>query len=85
MLREMTGRHYRMVAIPTLVQHLNRQVQGWAAHYRFGWYADAMRHINFYLHQRLKQHLRNRSQRPFRPPEGASYYQHFRKLGLVRL
>lgn len=84
-LRDMTGRRYRRMAIPTLVHRLNRQMRGWAAYFRYGWSADAMRHINFYLHQRLEQHLRNRSQRPFRPPEGISYYQHFRRLGLERL
>ena len=28
------------------------------------------------------QHLRRRSQRPFRPPEGSSCYDHLDKLGL---
>jgi hypothetical protein len=31
---------------------------------------------------RLKRHLRRRSQRPFRPPEGVTYYAHLQALGL---
>ena len=42
----------------------------------------AFREINTYVHERLRRHLRRRSQRPFRPPEGSSYYKHFNKLGL---
>jgi len=41
--------------------------------------------INAYVRGRLTQHLRRRSQRPFRPPEGVSYYRQIQRLGLVRL
>ena len=34
---------------------------------------------------RLVQHLRRRSQRPFRPPEGVTYYEQLQKLGLLYL
>jgi hypothetical protein len=30
-------------------------------------------------------HLRRRSQRPFRPPKGRSYYRHLKQLGLIYL
>jgi len=34
---------------------------------------------------RLIQHLQRRSQRPFRPPEGVSWYQHLPPWGLALL
>ena len=41
--------------------------------------------INSYVRDRLTQHLRRRSQRPFRPPEGVSFYQQLDRFGLLRL
>ena len=34
---------------------------------------------------RVPKHLRRRSQRPFRPPEGVTYYEQLQGFGLVRL
>ena len=45
----------------------------------------AYRNINWYVTQRMYQHLRRRSQRPFQPPEGVSLYQHLQQLGLAYL
>lgn len=84
-LRELTGRRYNMLPIPTLIARLNRQTAGWANYFRYGYPAMAMRHVNSYLFNRLRQHLRHRSQRPFRPPKGVSYYQHLQVLGLKLL
>ena len=41
---------------------------------------DNGQHLN--VRERLIRHLRRRSQRPFRPSEGTSYYQHLSNLGL---
>jgi hypothetical protein len=51
----------------------------------FGYPRRAFRDINAYVRERLTQHVRRRSQRPFRPPKGVSYYQQFQRLGLDRL
>jgi RNA-directed DNA polymerase len=45
----------------------------------------AFREINWYVRDRLVRHLGRRSQRPFRPPEGTSYHEHLKKLGLRML
>ena len=37
------------------------------------------------VRSRLEQHLRRRSQRPFRPPQGQTVVQHLDRLGLVLL
>ena len=81
-LRELTGVSQTYVPLPVLIQHLNRHLDGWANYFRFGYSRVAFRKINWYVRDRLKQHLRRRSQRPFRPPEGSSYYQHLNKMGL---
>ncbi|MSO24051.1 MAG: hypothetical protein EXQ58_12580 [Acidobacteria bacterium] len=40
---------------------------------------------NGYVRDRLTQHLKRRSHRPFRPLEGVPYYQQLHRLGLVYL
>jgi RNA-directed DNA polymerase len=72
-LKEMTGPSQCFRPIPKLIQSLNRQLDGWANYFRFGYPREAFREINSYVRDRLTQHLRRRSQRPFRPPEGSSY------------
>jgi len=81
-LKEMTGPSQCFRPIPELIESLNRQLDGWANYFRFGYPRMAFREINWYVRDRLTQHLRRRSQRPFRPPEGSSYYDHLDKLGI---
>jgi RNA-directed DNA polymerase len=84
-VREMTGASRCYLPLPELIEELNRQLDGWANYFRFGYPRQAFRSINRYVHYRLKQHLRRRSQRPFRPPEGSSYYAHLTQIGLRTL
>src|ERR1019366_9557651 len=84
-LKEMTGQNQSFLPIPKLIEGLNRQLDGWANYFRFGYPREAFREINWHVRDRLAQHLRRRSQRPFRPPEGSSYYEHLNKLGLRKL
>ena len=73
------------VPLPRLIGELNRHLQGWANYFSFGYPRQPYREINTYVRQRLTRHVRRRSQRPFRPPEGVSYYEHFQRLGLLSL
>lgn len=84
-LRAMTGPQRCYVAVMDLVAELNAHLSGWAAYYSMGYPRVAYREINGYVRQRLYRHLERRSQRPYRPPEGQSWHEHFRKLGLVYL
>jgi len=81
-VRELTGANQCCQPLPQLIQNLNRHLDGWANYFRFGYPREAFREINWYVRERLKRHLRRRSQRPFRPPEGSSYYEHLNKMGL---
>ncbi|MBU1674132.1 group II intron reverse transcriptase/maturase [Patescibacteria group bacterium] len=85
-LRSMTNTRMCFKPVPALIRDLNRHVMGWANYFgRFGYSRVAFRHINWHVRKRLTRHLRRRSQRPYRPPKGKSFYRHFADMGLVYL
>ena len=84
-LHEKTDYRQNCKPIPQLVEGLNRHLRGWKNYFDFGYPRVAFGEINTYVRDRLTQHLRRRSQRPFRPPEGVSYYKQIQRFGLVRL
>ena len=72
--------------IPKLIADVNQQLISWAAYYGHGRSRPALRHMNWFVLQRMVRHLKRRSQRPYRPPAGVSWYKHlYHQLGLVRL
>ena len=74
--------------VPTveLIAQVNRQMSGWAQYFNKGRSRPAFRDMNAFVQQRLIKHLKRRSQRPYRPPEGVSWYAHLHNnLGLERL
>ncbi len=84
-LREMTDAKQCFKPLPSLIEELNRHLKGWANYFTLGYPRAAFRRINSYVGERLTQHAQRRSQRPFRPPQGVSFYAHFQRLGLKRL
>ncbi len=84
-LRTLTGRDRCFVPLPALVDEINLHLRGWANYFRHGYPRAVFRKINHYVRYRLSRHLRRRSQRPFRPPDGVSLYKHLSSLGLVYL
>ena len=69
-----------------LIGQVNQQLRGWAAYFGNGRSRPAFRAMNWFVCQRVVKHLKRRSQRPYRPPEGVSWYDHvLNKLGLERL
>ncbi len=84
-LHEMTDSHQCFKPIPTLIGELNRHLKGWANYFSFGYPTSAYSEIERHVQGRLIQHLRRRSQRPYRPPEGESWLKHLARLGLARL
>jgi RNA-directed DNA polymerase len=84
-VKEMTGPNQCYQPLPDLIKTLNRHLDGWANYFNFGYPRQSFRDINWYVRDRLTRHLRRRSQRPFRPPEGVSYYEHLNSLGLRML
>jgi RNA-directed DNA polymerase len=84
-LRKMINSRQSHVPVPHLIEEVNQQLRGWANYFFFGYPRKAMRMVNWYVRSRLTKHLRRRSQRPFRPPRGRSFYRHFQQLGLIYL
>jgi RNA-directed DNA polymerase len=84
-LHEMTDHRQCYKPIPQLIEELNRHLKGWKNYFDFGYPRQAFREINSYVRYRLTQHLRRRSQRPYRPPEGVSFYEQIQRLGLENL
>ena len=65
-----------------LFAELNRHLKVWGNYFSFGYPRAAYGRINSYVRERLFSHLRRRSQRPFRPPDGVSYNAQFARMGL---
>lgn len=84
-LRELISRHQNHVPVPSLISKINRQLDGWARYFSFGYPRKEMRRMNWFVQARLIKHLKRRSQRPFRPPEGRRFYKHLKYMGLIYL
>src|ERR1035437_3021997 len=84
-LHEMTDSRQCFKPISTLIGELNRHLKRWANYFSFGYPSGVYWEIDWYVRGRLIQRLQRRSQRPFRPPEEATWYQHLEQLWLVCL
>jgi RNA-directed DNA polymerase len=84
-LRELTARRRGLVPIPVMIAQVNCWLRGWESYFRHGYPSGAFRKLNWYVEQRLNRHLRRRSQRPYRMPEGESVHAHLQRLGLQGL
>ena len=84
-LRELTSARMCFKPIPKLIDELNEHLQGWSNYFGQGYPRKAFRKINSYVRERLSSHLSRRSQRPWRPPKGTTYYAQFARMGLKYL
>lgn len=72
---ELTPRSYNCLPIGVMVDRLNLFLRGWSNYFKTGYPWAPFREIDEHVRQRLVQHLRRRSQRSFKPPEGKSWNQ----------
>lgn len=85
-IRGIVNKKRCFVPIPELIDRLNRQMKGWGNYFKHGRSRPSFRALNWYASGRVIKHLKRRSQRPYRPPVGVSWYHHVHKnLGLVML
>jgi RNA-directed DNA polymerase len=82
-LRELTSARYCWMPIKDVVDRTNALLRGWLAYFSKGQPAKARASLVRFAEERLIRHLRRRSQRPYRPPEGVSFFQHVHDLGLI--
>ena len=81
-INELTDRRQGCTPIPQLIERLNRQLEGWANYFSYGYPRKAYGKIDWHTGYRLANHLKHhRSQRPYQLPEGVTYFQHFQRLG----
>jgi len=84
-LRQMTDKRQCFKPVPVLTAELNRHLKGWANYYSHGYPRKAFREINSYTRERMTKHLKRRSQRSYKVPNGESYYKHLEEMGLIYL
>jgi RNA-directed DNA polymerase len=81
-LRGLTGAGPKR-SLSETIGTVNTLLRGWQAYFRYGYPRQAFRDINYYLHQRFRCFLRNRSQRRSRPfRQGESLYAGLQRYGL---
>ncbi len=84
-LRKIVNASQRHTPLPKLIERINQQLRGWSNYFNQGYPSKAMNNINGYIRERLRRHLNRRSQRPWRPHKGQTYYETFRQMGLILL
>lgn len=85
-IREIVNKKRCFTPIPKLIEEVNQQLSGWANYFGNGRSRPAFRRMNWFVLERMIRHLKRRSQRPYRPPEGVSWYAHlYQQLGLMQL
>jgi RNA-directed DNA polymerase len=84
-LRQMTGPQRCFTPVRMLIGQINTHLRGWKAYFGYGYSRQACRELNRFVQERLIGHLRRRSQRPYRCPQGTSWYGHLKTLGLEAL
>jgi RNA-directed DNA polymerase len=82
-IRELTAPKFCFMPVKDVVQRVTTVLRGWLGYFSKGHPAKARWDLVHFAEQRLVRHLRRRSQRPYRPPEGVSFYQHVHDLGLL--
>ena len=82
-LTAMTARRYGLVPIDRLIAMINRHLKGWMNYFSLGYPHAVFQKIGHHVRARMIRHLRRRSQRPFRFPEGHSTYRFLAELGLM--
>ncbi len=82
-VRELTDRKRNFMPIPQLIGEMNRFLKGWGGYFRHGYPRKSFDQLNGYVVERLRHHLRRRSQCPYRAPAGRTFYAHLvHDLGL---
>lgn len=81
-IKEQTSSSMCFKPIKDMIDDLNKWSRGWKEYFSFGYPRAEFRRINHYLFKRVEGHLKRRSQRPYKPPPGVTFYTQLRNLGL---
>jgi len=75
-IRELLATSASWMPIDQLTKRLNGYLEGWKGYFSIGYPRRVYRELNNYIRERLRRHLRRRSQRPYRLREGQTWYHH---------
>ena len=82
-VHELTARNRNLVPVDQVIREVNRFLKGWGGYFRHGYPRESFDKLNWYVTERLRHHLKRRSQRRYRAPDGGTFYAHLvRDLGL---
>ena len=85
-VRRLTASRRFHVPVAVVVANLNVLLRGWQQYFQFGHARGAQHALTAFAIDRLVRHLRRRSQRPVRPPDGVTWYGYItQSLGLKPL
>ena len=73
-IRDLTSSRQGCHSIDRVVARLNGFLRGWKSYFGSGYPRKAFRSINAFVAERVKRFPERRSQRPFKPPKGMSWY-----------
>ncbi len=81
-LRDNIAARHCSEPLPAMVERLNQHLRGWRSYFSLGHPRREYRQLNHAMLHRIDRHLRRRSQRAYRVPEGISVSAHLQSLGL---
>jgi RNA-directed DNA polymerase len=84
-IHELTSGRWCCLPIDEVVRRLNMYLRSWSNYFGKGYPRMAFRSLNYHVLSRMIQYLHRQSQRPFRPPEGTSWYDLiYKELGVYQ-
>lgn len=85
-VRELTAARWALLPPAVLIARLNPYLRGWANYFGRHHRGKLLNKADAFVYDRMVRHLKRRSQRGLRPPEGMSWYRLIHdRLGTVRL
>jgi len=82
-LHELTASRHCWRPVKEVISRINAMLQGWFAYFSRGNPSKARWSLVRFAEQRLVRHLKRRSQCPYQPPKGVSFYHHIHDIGLM--
>jgi len=84
-LRELTSPAQCCKPVSQVIEELNEHLRGWRNYFKVGYCRREYRKINYFVRQRMLQHLHRRSQRGYKLPKRMNAYAYLNQLGLMTL
>lgn len=82
---ELTGAKQCFKPLPRLAGEISRFLTGWSNYFSVGYPRRGYHALTHYVGGRMIQHLRRRSQRPYKLPKGVPLWRHLAAYGLKPL